>query len=298
MSSIIIDGRKIAAELLEQVQSVVSLLKDHYSIIPKLSVILVGDQEASKIYVRTKIRAASQIGILVDVIHFNNDCSKEVIISTIEKLNLDDRNHATIIQSPLPWGLSFQEIAQTVNPEKDVDGFHFSNIGKLHCNIIGGFIPCTALGCIGLLLSVYESLKGKYVVVVGRSNIVGRPLSSLLLNLDATVTVCHRATTDLAAIMHSGEIVISATGASQQFTKEYFAKGSTIIDVGITRVANRVVGDVNFEDLLNHASYITPVPGGVGPMTVATLMMNVVRSASIAVGSDLYRGLYDAFQLQ
>ncbi len=297
MSSIIIDGRKIAADLLIQVQSIVSLLKEQYAVTPKLSVILIGNQEASNIYVRTKIREASKVGIEIDVIPFDSVCDKSEVISVIERLNLDNSNHGTIIQSPLPCGLSFKEIAQNVIPTKDVDGFHVINAGSLDCEIGEYFVPCTALGCVGLLLSVYSSIKGKHVVVVGRSNIVGRPLSSLLLNLDATVTVCHRATTNLASIMRAGEIVVSATGVSQQFTKEYFAKGATIIDVGITRTANRLVGDVNFDNLLGHASYITPVPGGVGPMTVASLMMNVVRSASISAGCSLYRRLYDAFQL-
>ena len=150
---------------------------------------------------------------------------------------------------------------------------------------------------VGLLFSVHNSLKGKHVVMVGRSNIVGRPLSSLLLNFDATVTICHRATLDLARLMRSGEIVITATGAANQFTKEHFSKGATILDVGITRTENGIRGDVDFENLLGHAACISPVPGGVGPMTVACLMINVVRGACLAEGCSLHQGLYDTFHM-
>jgi methylenetetrahydrofolate dehydrogenase (NADP+)/methenyltetrahydrofolate cyclohydrolase len=297
MSSIVIDGRKIAKNLIGRVADAVLLLKEQYLVTPKLLIVVVGDDESSKIYVKTKINQANKIGILTELVRFGDDCQKEEIVATIKRLNADSSVHGIIIQSPLPCGLSFKEISQVVDHTKDVDGFHVINAGKLDCNIGECFIPCTALGCLGLLFSVHNTLKGKHAIVVGRSNIVGRPLSSLLLNFDATVTVCHRATLNLPKIMRSGEIVITATGSARQFTKEYFAKGATVLDVGITRTENHIVGDVNFEDLLGHASHISPVPGGVGPMTVACLMMNVVRSACIATGSTSYKGLYDAFHM-
>ncbi len=297
MSSIIIDGKKLSKGFMAKVQDVVSVLKTQYSLVPKLSIILVGHDDASRIYIKTKIREANKVGILTELISFDVDCHKAEIVATIARLNNDPSVHGIIIQSPLPVGLSFKEISQVVDFQKDVDGFHVINAGRLDCNIDEYFVPCTALACLGLLFSVHEDLKGKNIVVVGRSNIVGRPLSSLLLNFDATVTICHRATLNLAQIMRSGEIVVTATGCCMQFTKEYFAKGTTILDVGITRLEKRIVGDVDFEDLQGHAGYISPVPGGVGPMTVTCLMINVVRAACIAVASSLYKELYEAFKL-
>lgn len=297
MVSNIIDGKALAQNLLEQVRTVVNLLQVKCKLSPKFSVILVGDQEASNIYVKRKILAASSVGIIANVIRFSKDSSKDEIISTITNLNSDCNNHGIIVQSPLPQDLVFEEITQAVHSEKDVDGFHVNNAGKLVSNIEQCFVPCTALGCLGLLLFVHKEIRGKHVVIVGRSNIVGRPLASLLLNQDATVTVCHRATKNLDRVMRSGEIVVTATGTREQFDRKYFAYGSTVIDVGITRLEKRLVGDVAFDDLLGHAAHITPVPGGVGPMTVACLLINVVRSACILNNINFHHSLYDSFRI-
>jgi methylenetetrahydrofolate dehydrogenase (NADP+)/methenyltetrahydrofolate cyclohydrolase len=217
----------------------------------------------------------------MDMIHlkFKNDITESCLIENIEKLNQDDKIHGIIVQLPLPAHISVNNISKAIDPTKDVDGFHPLNLGYLLRGENKGFTPCTPLGCIYLLKHYLGTIESQHIVIIGRSNIVGRPLASLLINNNATVTLCHSYTKNLKDITKSANIVVSAIGSPKLLDQSYFQDNVVVIDVGISKIAGKFVGDVDFNDVVEKASFITPVPGGVGPMTVAYLMHNLYKAA-------------------
>lgn len=274
----LIDGKAIALEIKKEVAAGVKVLKAR-GVHPKLSVILVGGDPASQVYVRNKEKGCSDVGIISDAHKLPETASKAVIIELIHRLNNDNSVHGILLQLPLPKGLHEKEIVQHILPSKDVDGLHYDNMGKLLKGEGPLFLPCTPSGVMSLLLSTGLEIEGKEAVVVGRSNIVGKPISILLLNANATVTICHSKTVGLADIVKRGDIVIAAVGSPKVISGDMIKPGAVVIDVGMNRLESGLVGDVDFESAKDKASYITPVPGGVGPMTIAMLLKNTLISA-------------------
>lgn len=276
--AIIIDGKKISKQILADLKSKIDEDNKLLNTPAKLAIILVGDDPVSGIYVQNKIKAANKVGILTELKHFDSNVPENLLLREIEKLNEDAQVSGIIIQMPLPPHIDKLKVIMAVDFRKDVDGFHPINLGLLYSPYKHGFVPCTALGCLQLIKYCTEDLVGKNAVIIGRSNIVGRPLAALLLKEHCSVTICHSRTKNLAAITSKAEIVISAMGNPKFLTKEYFNSNAIVIDVGISRVMSQnkceLVGDVDFQDVKNRVKYITPVPGGVGPMTVAYLLMN------------------------
>lgn len=275
----IIDGKKMAEDIYTELKEEVKNLEDK----PGLAVILVGDDPASLVYVRNKERACKRLGLNYRLMRFPQSADKNEILSTIESLNSDKEVNGIIVQMPLPEHLEPFEIVSAIDPLKDVDGLHPDNLGRL----LSGkprIIPCTPLGVIELLKRENIDIRGKNAVIVGRSNLVGKPLFHLLLSLDATVTVCHSKTTDLKEETSRADILVCAAGVPKLISADMVKKGATVIDVGINRVGDRLVGDVDFENIVGIASAITPVPGGVGPMTVAMLMKNVITAYKLQKG--------------
>ncbi len=270
----IIDGKKISNIIGEKLKEEIK----EYNLKPKLVVLLINDTLESDIYVRNKVKKGKEIGVLVEVIKFDKNNTEEEIVDTIKKLNKDEEVDGIIIQSPVIDKFNENYLSSLIDYKKDVDGFGIRNMGYLATNE-EKFLSATPSGIIKLLEEENISIKGKHIVIVGRSNIVGRPLLLALLNRDATVTITHSKTKDLKSITKLGDIVIVAIGKSKFITKEYLKKGAVVIDVGINRIDGKLYGDVDFEDVKDTCSYITPVPGGVGPMTVIMLLNNVVESA-------------------
>lgn len=277
----IINGKYFAEQILSKLKIEINLLKKQHNLIPTLAIILVGDNPASSIYVRNKLKAATKIGMNALQINLPNEVQIDHLLNEINILNNNSNISGIIVQLPLPKHINKNLILSAIDPSKDVDGFHPLNVGYLHSNSGNGFIPCTALGCIELLKQVEKNLAGKNVVVIGRSNIVGKPLSALLLREDCTVTLCHSKTQNLHSITSRADIVISAIGSPLTLTEEYFNRQSIVIDVGISKLANsdKMVGDVDFPNVVDKVRYISPVPGGVGPMTVAFLLKNTLKAA-------------------
>lgn len=279
---IIVDGKYIAKQILTDLNHKIIDFYDKKEVKPKLAIILVGDDPASKIYVTNKIKAAKTVGITTDLKEFDSEISNQTLIEEISILNNDKEVSGIIVQLPLPRQINKASIVGTIDPAKDVDGFHPLNVGMLYSGIGEGLVSCTALGCLELIKYCQSDLQGKHAVIIGRSNIVGRPLAALLLKEHCTVTICHSKTTDLAKITSNADIVISAVGKPKFLTEEYFNPESIVIDVGINRLnylgRSELVGDVNFENVKNKVKYITPVPGGVGPMTIAFLLMNTYKA--------------------
>ncbi|MEA1986486.1 MAG: bifunctional methylenetetrahydrofolate dehydrogenase/methenyltetrahydrofolate cyclohydrolase FolD [Candidatus Marinimicrobia bacterium] len=286
----ILDGKKVAVFLKDKLKEKISKLKE-IGIVPGLAVVLVGDNSASKIYVKSKARSCKKLGIFSKTLNFADDISQSELNSVIDELNNDDKIDGILVQMPLPSHLDESEIINKILPEKDVDGFHPINIGKL---VIGekSFVSCTPAGILEILKFYKISTEGKHVVIVGRSNIVGKPLLNLLYQKsefgNATVTICHSRTKNLSDITKQADILIVATGRAGMITANMVKNESVIIDVGINRIADstkekgyRLVGDVEFEDVKKKVSAITPVPGGVGPMTIAMLMKNTYEAAII-----------------
>ncbi|SSC06850.1 bifunctional methylenetetrahydrofolate dehydrogenase/methenyltetrahydrofolate cyclohydrolase FolD [bacterium endosymbiont of Bathymodiolus sp. 5 South] len=268
----IIDGRKIAQDLRTDMATQVALFGRK----PGLAVILVGDDPASSVYVRNKGNACEEVGFYTEKINKPNDITQAELLAEIERLNNDDRVDGILVQLPLPKHLDANQVIETIDPTKDVDGFHSENIGKLMQN--KPFLrPCTPKGVMTLLAATGVDLVGKNCVVVGASNIVGRPMAMELLNARATVTICHSKTQDLPNKLKQADIVVTAVGIAQMIQGEWIKQGAIVIDVGINRLDNgSLVGDVDFESAEKVASWITPVPGGVGPMTIATLLENTL----------------------
>jgi len=273
-----IDGKNISAKRKDELKLKIDQLKKEGKRIPKLTVILVGDNQASQTYVRNKERGCTYVGMLSDIIRLDNTVSQEELIDVIQKLNQDDSVDGILVQLPLPAHIEEEKILDLIDPSKDVDGFHPSNVAKL---LLGqeGLVPCTPKGMMVLLDEIHYDLTGKEVVVVGRSNIVGKPVSLLCLQRNATVTIAHSRTKDLKKVCQRADVLIAAIGKTKFFTKEYVKPGAVVLDVGINRDENnKLCGDVDYEDVKDIVSYITPVPGGVGPMTIAMLLENTLEA--------------------
>lgn len=275
--AIIMDGKALSKKIKEQVKEEVDRLKTK-NIFPKLAVIMVGEDPASKVYVRNKSKACLDTGIEYEEYLINEDSSMEELLNVIRNLNEREDIHGILLQSPIPKPLDIYTAFETIDFRKDVDGFHPINIGRLELKR-QTFISCTPHGVMKLLEEYNIDLKGANVVILGRSNIVGKPLAQCLINEDATVTICHSKTKNLSEITKNADIVISAIGKPKFVTSDMIKENAVVIDVGINRLETGLVGDVDFEEVKEKASYITPVPGGVGPMTIAMLLHNVVIAA-------------------
>lgn len=278
MSAKIIYGKEVAQQLRAEMKTVVEKMKAN-GINPHLTVILVGDDPASHSYVRGKEKASQEIGIASKVIKMPEETTEEALLDTIHTLNSDDTVHGILVQLPLPKHIDEERVIAAIAPEKDVDGFHPINVGKM---ILGQdtFLPCTPHGIIKLLEAIDAEIEGKHVVVIGRSNIVGKPMGQLLLNRHATVTYCHSRTKNLKAITQLADILIVAVGRANMIDASYVKEGAIVIDVGVNRTSDgKLTGDVDFASVKEKASYITPVPGGVGPMTITMLLDNTIKAA-------------------
>ena len=283
MTARIIDGKAIAAELRARVAAEVQRLAREHQLTPGLAVVLVGENPASAVYVRNKSKQTVEAGMTSFDHSLPDAVSESDLLALVEKLNADPAVHGILIQLPLPNQIDSQRVLAAVDPAKDVDGFHPMNAGRLSTGL-PALTPCTPLGCVMLAKTVHRSLEGMEAVVVGRSNIVGKPLVQLLLNENATVTVAHSKTRDLPAVCRRADILFAAVGRPEMIRGDWIRPGATVIDVGINRVAgaagkNRIVGDVAFAEASEVAGAITPVPGGVGPMTIACLLVNTLRAA-------------------
>ncbi|MBQ2700047.1 MAG: bifunctional methylenetetrahydrofolate dehydrogenase/methenyltetrahydrofolate cyclohydrolase FolD [Clostridia bacterium] len=278
MSAQLIDGKLLSSAVKERIKKQVDLLKTH-NIYPGLAVILVGEDPASQIYVRNKERGCEEVGIRSVSVRLPEETTQEELERAIIRLNEDESVHGILVQLPLPNHLNEAKALELIKPEKDVDGFHILNTGKLF-NGLQGVTACTPKGAMEMIKSTGVSISGKEAVVVGRSNIVGKPIAMLLLKENATVTVCHSRTADLASHTRRADILVAAVGKAGFITADMVKPGAVVIDVGINRVNGKVVGDVDFEGVSQVAGYITPVPGGVGRMTIAMLLDNTVQAAS------------------
>ena len=296
MAAQIIDGKQVAVSMREELKVEVAKLKEK-GIVPGLGVILVGDDPASVSYVTAKERACEEIGIYSENKRLDTGTSQKQLISLVRKMNKDPKIHGILVQLPLPKGLNEAEVLQTIDPAKDVDGFHPTNVGRM---VVGekAFLPCTPHGVIQLLIRSGVTIEGANVVIVGRSNIVGKPLANMLIQKsaigNATVTVCHTRTRDVAYHTRQADIVIVAAGRPNTITADMIKEGAVVVDVGVNRIEDatkkqgfRLVGDVDFEVVKEKASLITPVPGGVGPMTITMLLYNTVESAKRTAGSTI-----------
>lgn len=276
----IIDGKELARKTREKLKIECDNLKKE-GILSKLAVIMVGDDKASQIYVKNKSKACQEIGIKFEEYFLGNDIKQEELIELIQKLNLDKSINGILLQSPIPKSLDINEAFRIILPEKDVDGFNPINVGKL-CLNQETFVSCTPYGIMKMFEEYDIDLTGKNVTILGRSNIVGKPLIQCCLNKNATVTVCHSKTKDLKEHTKNADIVISAIGKAKFVTADMIKDGAVVIDVGINRdESGKIIGDVDFEKVSSKASYITPVPGGVGPMTIAMLMNNVIKATKL-----------------
>ena len=285
MSAIKIDGKAVSQKIKEQVKVRVEALKER-GIVPGLAVVLIGENSASHTYVKNKKKTCEALGMRSDLHQFPDTLSEQELLATIEDLNNDPVIHGILVQLPLPSHIDEFKVILAIDPSKDVDGFHPVSIGNM---MIGkdAFLPCTPHGIIKLLEHYQIDPSGKHTVVIGRSNIVGKPVGQLLLQKDATVTYCHSKTKDMASLTKQADILIAAVGKAKFIDRSYVKPGAVIIDVGMNRDENgKLCGDVDFADVEGTASYMTPVPGGVGPMTIAMLMENTVQSAENGLTKD------------
>lgn len=277
MSAQLLNGKELAAKKREQMKEKVQQLAAQ-NITPGLAVILIGENPASQTYVRAKQKACANVGIYSKLIERPDHTSEEELLKEIDQLNQDPAIDGILVQLPLPSHISEQAVIERISPDKDVDGFHPINIGKMMTGE-DTFLPCTPYGVVEMLKEAELPLEGKHVVVVGRSNIVGKPVGQLLLNEHATVTYCHSRTKDMRALTTQADILIVAVGRPKFIKADDVKEGSVVVDVGINRVDGKLCGDVDFEEVKEKASYITPVPGGVGPMTITMLLENTIQSA-------------------
>jgi methylenetetrahydrofolate dehydrogenase (NADP+) / methenyltetrahydrofolate cyclohydrolase len=287
MAAQIIDGRKISATVTEELKLQVASLKEQHGIQPGLAVVLIGEDAASHVYVNAKEKKALELGIYSEKIVLPVDSTQEDVLTLIDRLNADDKIHGILVQSPPPAHIDEDEIILRIDPSKDVDCFHPFNVGRMLIGDEGGFKPCTPHGCMVLLEKSGIETSGKHAVIIGRSNIVGKPMAALLMQkaqgANATVTVCHSRTKNMKEIVKMADIVVVALGKAEFLTADMVKEGAVVIDVGINRIpdasrksGNRLVGDVDFASVSKVASWITPVPGGVGPMTIGMLMKNTL----------------------
>ena len=274
----IIDGKSIAEEIRTSIKERVSKMKETMNINPSLTVILVGDNPASQVYVRNKERACIEVGIDSNIIRMSEKTSEQELLDTILKLNEDRSVHGILVQLPLPEQINEDKIIAAIDPNKDVDGFHPINRGKLFAGE-KSLEPCTPMGIIRLLDHIGYEIEGKNAVIIGRSNIVGKPVALMLLKRNATVTIVHTRTKDIKSITQTADILVVAVGRAKIVDSSYIKEGAVVIDVGINRLDGKLCGDVDFDDVKDKAGYITPVPRGVGPMTIAMLLENTLTAA-------------------
>jgi methylenetetrahydrofolate dehydrogenase (NADP+)/methenyltetrahydrofolate cyclohydrolase len=274
MTATLIDGKAHAQALRDKVAAGVARLERA----PGLAVVLVGEDPASGVYVRAKGKACREAGMLSFEHRLPAETTQEALLDLVRQLNEDAVVDGILVQLPLPDHIDTNAVIATIDPDKDVDGFHPVNVGRLASGLVG-FVPCTPLGCLMLLTDTLGDLAGLDAVIVGRSNIVGKPMAQLLLGANATVTVAHSRSRDLPAICHRADILIAAVGRPEIIRGDWIKPGATVIDVGINRVDAKLVGDVAFDEAAAHAAHVTPVPGGVGPMTIACLLHNTLTSA-------------------
>lgn len=297
MTAQIIDGKAFAAKVRGQVAEHVTRLKDEHAITPGLAVVLVGEDPASEVYVRSKGKLTVEVGMNSYEHKLDADTSEADLLALIASLNADPAVHGILVQLPLPGHLNSDLVINSIDPAKDVDGFHISNVGLLGTGQ-KSMVPCTPLGCLMMLRDHHGSLSGLNAVVVGRSNIVGKPMAQLLLGDSCTVTIAHSRTKDLPAVCRQADILVAAVGRAEMVPGDWIKPGATVIDVGINRIPhpeklgkNKLVGDVHFESAAAVAGAITPVPGGVGPMTIACLLANTVTACCRANGLAEPQGL-------
>lgn len=284
MSAQILSGKIFAQEFKDEAKQEVLALKEQYNVTPGLAVIIVGENSASKVYVANKHRTCAEVGIYSEVIEMPETTTKAKLIEKINELNIRKDIHGILVQLPLPKAIAKEEtdILNAIDPLKDVDGFHPVNVGKLMIGEQDGMVPCTPYGCLKMLQSANINIDGANAVIVGRSNIVGKPMAQLLLSQNATVTVCHSHTKNLKEICKSADILVAAVGRAHFITADMIKPGATVIDVGINRIApKKLVGDVDFDNAVEVAGAITPVPGGVGLLTIAMLMQNAIKAAKL-----------------
>jgi len=272
----IIDGKKTAAELRQELKKKVTELKSTYNTVPGLTVILVGEDPPSKIYVKNKEKFAKEVGLTSEIIRYPENVEEKVVLNKIKELNNDKKVSGILVQLPLPKHIDKRKVIETILPVKDVDGFHPVNVGSLSSGYDSN-IPCTPLGCYLLLKKVEKNLSGKHAVVIGRSNLNGKPMTQLLLKENCTVTVTHSKTKDLKTECSRADIIVAAVGRPKLVKGDWVKKGAIVIDVGINKTDSGLVGDVDFDEVSKVAKAVTPVPGGVGPMTIACLLNNTVE---------------------
>jgi methylenetetrahydrofolate dehydrogenase (NADP+)/methenyltetrahydrofolate cyclohydrolase len=284
MTAQLIDGKALSLQLRNDVRQGVATLKAH-GITPGLAVVLVGDNPASEVYVRNKVKACEDTGMHSVLERHPAQMSQADLLARIDALNHDRSIHGILVQLPLPAHIDAQRVIEAISPAKDVDGFHVASAGALMTGM-PGFWPCTPFGCMKMLESIGYSLQGKHAVVIGRSNIVGKPMALMLLQANATVTICHSGTQNLKALTLQADVIVAAVGKRNVLTADMVKPGAVILDVGMNRNdAGKLCGDVDFEGVREVASHITPVPGGVGPMTITMLMMNTLLAAQGRVGA-------------
>ena len=272
----IIDGKKEAALLREEIKKEITLLKDKTNRVPGLTVILIGDFAPSQIYVRNKEKNSKEVGINSSIIKYSKDVTEEEVLKKIKELNSDKDVSGILVQLPLPDQIDKEKIINSIDPSKDVDGFNPINVGNLASGY-NAIVPCTPLGCLLLLKKIEKNLSGKHAVIIGRSNLNGKPMAQLLLKENCTVVITHSKTKNLKEECSKADILIAAVGVANLVKKDWVKDGSIIIDVGINKQGDKIVGDVSFEEVKDKVKEITPVPGGVGPMTIACLLKNTLE---------------------
>ena len=280
------DGKALSLSLEVELKLKVDALREKNARIPKLVVVLVGDNPASQTYVKNKAKACERVGFLSEIIELDGSISQEIVLSTIDRLNRDETVDGILVQLPVPKHLDAKAIVHALDPNKDVDGLHPLNVAKLYENE-KGFVPCTPKGIMRLLKEYQIDVVGKHCVVLGRSNLVGRPVAQLLLNENATVTICHSKTQNLSEFTKQADIIVVAIGRAHFLTSKDVNHAECIIDVGINRVDGKLVGDVAYEELLDKVDAMTPVPGGVGPMTIGMLLENTLEAYTMHEGGSL-----------
>ena len=278
--AVILDGKALSAKFRQNIKEETAALKEKTGKAPGIAVILAGDDAASSVYVNSKEKAAIECGFYSVVERISADVTTNDVLKLVEKYNNDEKIHGILVQLPLPSACDEKTILRAIRAEKDVDGFHPYNVGLLN---IGEdcLMPCTPFGVMNMMADYGIEIAGKNAVVVGRSNIVGKPIAAMLLKANATVTVCHSKTKDLSGVCANADILVAAIGKAKFIKKEFVKDGAVVIDVGINRVVGKLCGDVDFEDVKDKCSYITPVPGGVGPMTITTLMQNTLKAFKV-----------------
>ena len=272
---ILIDGKKQSAELREELKTEVDGLREKYNKVPGLTVILIGDLAPSQIYVRNKEKSATQVGLKSEVIKYPDTIDEKTVLDKIEELNKDESVSGILVQLPLPKHINKQHVIETISPHKDVDGLHPMNVGNLSSGYQGS-IPCTPLGCYYLLKKIEPNLTGKKAVMIGRSNLNGKAMAQLLLQEDCTVTITHSKTKDLKAECLEADIIVAAVGIPELVKGDWVKKDTIVIDVGINKTDKGIIGDVDFNEVSKNAKALTPVPGGVGPMTIACLLKSTI----------------------